>query len=275
MNKELNRQLKFLEKAEAKFLNKPENKLMRDRIDPLTDKLQQKIPVKVSAALEVAFAQSFRLIFEKGEGLIERTFQKDRKQLEHELMDFALDKAQNRRYFHRMDQPADRSKLFNTSLSAVEGGVLGFLGIGLPDIPLFIAVVLRNLYEIALSYGFDYRTEAEKFYLLDLIRSALATGEEGRRLSERLDLLGGHIDAGSALKLDTTRQLEQTARQLAQAMLVAKFIQGIPVVGTVGGIVNYRILRRISQYAGIKYKKRYLLKKAGTQDAPGKDRLGS
>lgn len=38
-------------------------------------------------------------------------------------------------------------------ISGVEGVGLGLLGIGLPDIPLFTAVILKSVYEIALSYG--------------------------------------------------------------------------------------------------------------------------
>ena len=44
-------------------------------------------------------------------------------------------------------------------------------------------------------------------------------------------------------------------------MLTAKFIQGIPIVGAIGGVVNYSIIKRIGEYASLKYKKRYLNRK--------------
>lgn len=265
MSKELSRQLQSLEKEEQKILHKKENGLMKHRINPLKDKIMEKIPDKLSSTLQVAFTKSFELLYEKGDVLIEKTFKKDDRQMEHELLNYALDKDLNKRYIKRMDKQAGQSNLLNTSFSVVEGGVLGFLGIGLPDIPLFIAVVLRNIYEIALSYGYDNQSDEEKFYILVLINTALAQGERQIKLNDRLDVLGSYIDDKRALKLNMKKQMEITGDTLAEAMLVAKFIQGIPVVGTVGGVVNYSIIRRISQYAGIKYKKRYLLKKIKSQ----------
>ena len=261
MNKELVRQLKNVEKEEAKFLNKKENRFMKNRIDPLTDQLLQKIPKKLTYTLESAFVKSFQLLYEKGDGLIGRTFNKDQRQMDHKILNYALDQDSNRRYIKQMDKQVQQSKLLNTSFSVLEGGVLGFLGIGLPDIPVFIGVVLRNVYEVALSYGYDFDSAEEKFYILGLIDAAMAQGVRKVRHNERLDVLGGYLDEGRPLKFDMKRQMDITAKTLADAMLVAKFIQGIPVVGTVGGVVNYNIIRKISQYAAIKYKKRYLLSK--------------
>ena len=40
-----------------------------------------------------------------------------------------------------------------------------------------------------------------------------------------------------------------------------KFLQGIPVVGAVGGLYDAVYMKRINDYANLKYKKRFLLKK--------------
>ena len=40
-----------------------------------------------------------------------------------------------------------------------------------------------------------------------------------------------------------------------------KFLQGIPVVGAVGGLYDAVYMKRINEYANLKYKKRFLLKK--------------
>lgn len=267
MSKELMRQLRNIHKEESRLLAEQENKLMTGKINPLKEKLMEKIPSKLTATLQAAFAKSFQLLYEKGGVIIERTYRKEGKELEHKLLNYALDQKHSRRYFKRMDKQAGQSKLLNTSFSVVEGGVLGFLGIGLPDIPLFIAVVLKSIYEISLSYGFDYKQEEEKYYILCLISTAMAQGEQRINYNDRLDILAGHIDTGRSLKLDLPKQMDKTAQDLAEAMLVAKFIQGIPIVGTVGGIVNYHIIQKISRYARIKYKKRYLLKKLKEEHA--------
>lgn len=41
-------------------------------------------------------------------------------------------------------------------------------------------------------------------------------------------------------------------------MLTSKFVQGIPIVGAVGSIANYKTINKTSKYGTIKYKKRYL-----------------
>lgn len=59
------------------------------------------------------------------------------------------------------------------------GGLgLGVLGIGLPDIALFTGLMLKSVYETALSFGFEYDSEEEKKFILRLIAGAMAYGEE-------------------------------------------------------------------------------------------------
>ena len=55
--------------------------------------------------------------------------------------------------------------------------------------------------------------------------------------------------------------MEQAAEALSNAMLMAKFIQGLPVVGAAGGMNNPFVYQKVSQYAALKYKKRYLASK--------------
>ena len=42
-------------------------------------------------------------------------------------------------------------------------------------------------------------------------------------------------------------------------MVVLKFIQGLPVVGILGGAGNPAYYRRVMKYAELKYRRRYLL----------------
>ena len=43
---------------------------------------------------------------------------------------------------------------------------MGFFGLGLPDIPLFLGVLLKSIYEVALSYGYTYDTQEEQIFIL-------------------------------------------------------------------------------------------------------------
>ena len=53
-------------------------------------------------------------------------------------------------------------------------------------------------------------------------------------------------------------QIKKTGEKLALDMLFAKFIQGFPVIGIVGGMVNPVYYKRMMEYVEVKYQKRYL-----------------
>lgn len=272
MNREFNRQFRKLEKEEQRILNRKENKFFKSKVDPVKEKIQEKIPDKLKDTLEKAFLKSFQLVFEKGEAYIEKTYQKDRKELEHDLNNYAIDKEFNKRHIKRLDKQASTSNMLNTSFTVIEGGVLGFLGVGLPDVPLFIAMIMKTIYEVALSYGYEYKSSKEKAYILFLICGAMSQGEEQKKFHEQIDCLAYENDHQIERKIDLKAQMAEASRVLSEEMLLGKFVQGIPIVGTVGGVVNYTILKKIGKYASIKYKKRYLLRKAG---AKGIEKEGS
>lgn len=266
MNKVLNKQFKKLYKKEQRIINKKENKLIKTTISPIKnqiqDKIKDKMPDKLRLTIENAFYKGFQLVFEKGESYIEKTYRRDRKILDHDLNNYAVDRDLRKKHIKKLDKKANQSKMVNSSLTVLEGGVLGFLGIGLPDIPLFIAVIMRTIYEVALSYGYDYKNNEEKSYILLLICGAMSSGERQKKYNREIDKLGSLIDEELETQIDLKAQLKETVEILADAMLVGKFVQGIPVVGAVGGVFNYNIIKKIGKYTSIKYKKRYLLKKA-------------
>ncbi len=253
--------MKYLDKQENKLLNKPENSLMKATITPMKEKIEGLIPKQLKATLNAAFYKGFQLIFEKGSPYIEKTYDKEKLALDFDVNNYALDKKLNQRHMRRLDKASTQSKLVNSSFSVAEGGILGFLGVGIPDIPLFLAVIIRTLNEIALSYGFNYETEEEKTYILLLICGAISKGEKQREYNQRVEALGGQIDLNIVGDINFNEQLRTTSDLFSEALLTAKFVQGIPVVGAVGGIVNYNIINKISSYARIKYKKRYLGRK--------------
>lgn len=261
MNREFRRQLKLIEKQEDKILNKKENLLYKLKIDPIIEKIQGKIPEKLITTLEAAFYKGFQLVFEKGHVYIEKTYNKDKIQLEYDLNNYAIDKVLNKKYIKNLDKQANNSNMINSSFSIIEGGVLGALGIGLPDIPLFISVIMKTIYEVTLSYGYQYETEEEKAYILLLICGAMTKGDKQKEFNVKIDGFESNINDDRVTILNLKEQIKETASVLSEALLMAKFIQGIPIIGIIGGIVNYKIIKKIGSYARIKYKKRYLLSK--------------
>lgn len=261
MKETFEQQIKHLEKKENKLLNRQENPFIKSTISPVVEKISGKIPKKLKTTLETAFYKGFQLIFEKGTVYIEKTYDKDKLEMEYDINNYAVDKKPNKNHIGRLDKTSVQSKLINTSFSVVEGSVLGLLGVGLPDIPLFLSVVMKTIYETALSYGFGYDTKEEKTYILLLICGAITKGDLQKKYDGEVEQLGASMDQNIVTEVDFEGQMRITSDVFSEALLTAKFIQGIPIVGAVGGAVNYSILNRIASYAKVKYKKRYLRKK--------------
>ncbi|MDO5095373.1 MAG: EcsC family protein [Peptostreptococcaceae bacterium] len=246
-------------RVEDRVLRKKKG-VIKSNLEPVLDNLEKRIPKKVEEKINLLFEKAFYMVFEKGTSIIEKTYSKEKIQIEHIVSDFMMDGAPSRSVIKRMDKPAKKSRRWGKRIALLEGLGLGFLGIGLPDIPIFTGVLLKGIYEIAWSYGFNYNLYEEQIYILKLIRAALATDTQRLILSDELDRYGRTIDSqkwhGS---LDS--EIKTTAKSLSQELLVAKFIQGLPVVGVAGAIFNHSTYKKISDYALVKYKKRFYEKK--------------
>lgn len=243
---ELNR----LQVQEQKWLDK------KEKMPKWKEALADKVPDGLQNTLQAAFAKAFALVFEKGSAIIEKTFDKDGLILEFESGDYVVDKSGSKKSMKRMEKLPRKKSRVNNMVTAASGMGLGILGIGIPDIPLLISTVLKGIYETALSYGCSYETYSEQIYILRLIRTALAEGSDREEYNHQLDSAVADTD-GVSLK----EEMDLTARVMSDALLVEKFVQGIPIVGVTGGIVNLSVYRKISRLAMLKYKKRYLQEK--------------
>lgn len=264
MKKEIDKQLDRLAKKEYKVLNKEENKLFITKVEPVMDKIQGKIPEKLNNLLETAFFKGFKLVFEKGNSFIDKTYNKDKIKMEYAYNNSEINKKMSGWRMRKLGKQSRHSQRISSLISVVEGGLLGALGIGLPDIPLFISVIIRNINEIACSYGYSPEKEAEKEYILLLICGAITRGEQQKDFNDHIEQVGRNIDQHMSSGLSLDDQMKVTAKVLSESMLTAKFIQGIPIVGVIGGVVNYSIIKRIGEYSSLKYKKRYLNRKKAT-----------
>lgn len=253
----IKKNLNKLEKKEAKIL-KNKKGIIDEKLDPIRDKVEAYVPDGLKDTLDKAFYNAFKIVFEKGTKVIEKSYNKKRIQHNHNLHDFSFRNSKTKRTMKRIDKHARKSKLINTSISTIEGAGLGFLGMGLPDIPLFTAMILKTIYEISLSYGYLYELDDEKIYILNLINAALTTGETQEKYNLRVDAISHNIDNHFIMNYDINEEIIRTSKILSDSMLTSKFVQGIPIVGVVGSIANYRIINKISKYGSIKYKKRYL-----------------
>lgn len=240
-------------KKEEKFLQG----IRKEKQFVWKQKIEEKIPQKLEDSLKAAFGKAFFMMFEKGNGWIEKTISNDLV-LEYDVNEFRMQKAPTKQSWKKLKQKGGQKGNFNTMLTTLEGVGLGTLGIGLPDIPIFIGMLLKGLYETAACYGFDYQKEEEKIFLLWLICGAMGKDDLQIEANEKLDKW---IMEKSTPIYDKKKEIEKAADALAFGMLMAKFIQGIPIVGIVGGAINPLIYHKIQKYANLKYQKRYLRKK--------------
>lgn len=258
----LRKQLERVEKQEEKLLNKQENRLIKTKLAPAINSIESKIPVKLKETFDIAFYKGFQLVFEKGNKYIEKTYNKDKIQLQYDLNNYAVERMLSKKNIKNLDKQANWSQMKNTSISVVEGIGFGILGIGLLDIPVFISVIMKTIYEVALTYGYNYESEQEKSFILLLICGAMSKEDEKREYNDQIERLEQMMIMNIDTVIDLQQQMKITSDILSKAILTAKFIQGFAIVGVVGGVVNYTIIRKIGIFAALKYKKRYIIEKS-------------
>lgn len=224
----------------------------------LNQLLEKKIPAGLQNTLDAAFGKAFRMVFEKGTGVIEKTYNKEEMKRKYQINEYAAKVYGNRKALKVFSGKAKGAGAGNLLASGAAGVGLGVLGIGLPDIVLFTGFMLKGLYEIALNYGFDYEDEEEKKFLLLLIRGALSYGKELQSINEELNF---YMDYGAYAKVRTVEDsVKAAAGCLSKELLYMKFLQGIPVVGAVGGVYDAIYMKQIMEYAELKYRRRFYLR---------------
>lgn len=255
--KQIEKEWKRLIKLEEKFINHNVEKKEKE----WQNKLEKFVPEKLSGTLNTAFYKAFELIFEKGTGLIEKTYNKEKREQDYKINEYAAELKNNRKTIKVFGKQAKASQNLNMAISAVEGIGMGAAGAGLPDIPVFLGVLLKSIYETALIYGFAYDTEQEQIFILKMIETALAREDE---LLESNAELNKWIEAPQIFEISKTEQIKRTSAALANEMLYLKFVQGIPIVGIAGGLSDVVYQKKITDYAQMKYKRRFLIRKKVT-----------
>ncbi len=235
----LQKEWEKLEVQEQRFLQKRSEK--RESI--LNQKLEEKIPPKLQKTLDTAFAKAFALIFEKGTGVIEKTYQRTKLEQDYQVRQYMADVKQNSKSLRSFSKKARDTGTKNLLLSGVSGIGMGVLGIGLPDIPVFTGMILKNIYETALQYGYSYESREEKYFILLLIRGAVSYGDTLCEIDGKVNefIRNGILPE----EYQDKEQIEQTAGALSKELLYMKFLQGIPVVGAVGGAYDAVYMKRV------------------------------
>lgn len=247
------RQWAQLVKKEQAFLRQ----YQKESTGGILEKVEEKVPETLMVTLNSAFSKGFELMFDQGTGVIEKTFSKETLHQEFQVNDFALSLNQGRKTYRRFNKQVTARAHANSAISGIKGVGLGVLGIGLPDIPILVGTLLKGLYEIATQYGYDYTDEQERYFILLLIKTAMTSGAQ-------LPLADGYVNQMALhLRVPETynqpRFVDAVAQMLSGSLVTVKFIQGIPLVGAIGGAYDAITVNRVLQYGAMKYQRRYFL----------------
>lgn len=251
------RELEKLEKQETAFLSKYSEET-ETRINQL---IKEKVPDKLQSTLDISFTKAFSTVFQKGTGIIEKTYKKDDLEKSFDVNRYAAERKNTRKEWKAFSKQSTGSANRNLLISGASGIGLGLLGIGIPDIVLFIGMQLRSIYEMALQYGYGYEEEQERRFILLLFQGALSRGEAQKQIDNEIN---SFIDSGT---FSDSRELgvciKEASSCLSRELLYMKFLQGIPLVGAVGGAFDAIYMRRINKYAELKYRRRFLYQRKG------------
>lgn len=230
-----------------------------ERENSIACRVEAFMPDNLQSVVEKTFAAAFRLVFEKGTFLIEHTYNRTKIEKDYQVNAYAASVYRRDGDLRAFDRQAARSCRVNMAVSAVEGTVLGAFGVGVPDIPLFLGVLLRSVYQTALHYGFSYDSRDEQMFILRVIEAAMC---RGRELQLKDIQINRWIDGEEELDDDREGQIQRTAQALSRALLDMKYVQMLPIVGAVGGTVDVWCMREVTAYARLKYQRRFLTREA-------------
>ena len=225
-------------------IEKTENKLIKERLSIKTKSF--KIPPKMNDILKKAFNTAFDVVFSKGTCIIEKTYNKSEKEKDFLIRDFIFNNNPNKKEIKKLKS----KNINNIALSTAEGVGLGLLGIGLPDIVLFVGIVLKGVYEISMKYGIDYNSPKERMFILKLLEASMQKGDEFITVNNQInDVIENDFIISDE---DIEKQKIRTSNAFSDEMLIMKFIQGFS---------NPIYYNKIISFVELKYRKRYLYKK--------------
>lgn len=263
MSRNLDGLLQKILESEEVMLEKKQRKNSHhnfSKLDELKQELEDKIPQRVIDTLNNGFYKAFQLIFTKGIGVIEKSFREENLDLAFRVNDFRISQRPDNKSLRFLEKEVKKGHRFNTCVTLAEGMGLGAFGVGLPDIPLFLGVLLKGIYETAIGYGFNYKEEKEQILILKMITAALSTDKEFKDLNDNVDFWMVHMNENQIF-YDLEEEIKKASYALSKELLLSKFVQGFFVLGIVGGMANPFIYHKTMKYVSLKYKKRYLIQK--------------
>jgi len=221
--------------------------------------LKRKIPEKAREKLEWAFCKAFGAVFEYGDGVLDKTYAREKEGLRFIARDLGFVMDGDSTALRKFSDIGAASDSLNMLLTTVEGVGLGALGIGMPDIVLFVGMLLRGVREASAQFGRDSDSESEKLLTLCMLEAAMLSGEDWVEKDNAVEHMLACPESVPTAPGAAEQQLQRTAAAFATDLLVLKFVQGMPIVGLVGGLSNPVYYRKVMSYVRLKYERAYIM----------------
>lgn len=218
--------------------------------------LEEKVPEKLRQTLRHAFEKAFVWIAVKGEKPLLSLCQREKKKAVFQELEAEAKRKRTKKALRSIYRNAGKNGRKHTLFAAAEGMTLGIAGIGLPDIPLFCALLTKSIYEIAMQYGYECTKDEERWFLFTVLEGALS-----KKGACELQMKSG------VSREEVKKAAERCGRLLADQLLYQKFLQGIFVVGVLGGALSAFSLKQIQKYAVRAYYGRYLQEKLAEKES--------
>ena len=134
----------------------------------------------------------------------------------------------------------------------------------------------RNLFAALVTFAYMRATGYKLRLNKTVLGCALAEGEAAPRWAAEADRLARRMDGQGRLVIKPPAlesYIAAAGGALAGAMLTAKFVQGLPIVGVAGGAANLAVYRQVLERARLKYQLRWLEKRAEAAGDQEQDRV--
>ena len=255
------KELNILLKEELKFIKKKPSQFLKKEKDFLNSFIEHKTPEKIQITTEAVFQSAFEFIFEEGIDIIEKTYSKYKLQNKYENNKKEFNLKRNEKALKKFDKSVKTSNNISAFLTGVKSTALGTLGVGLPDIPIFVAEIIRVVYSTALKYGYSYDNENEKIFVLSIIAFALCETSQKQKYSEICDNIAECIETEKNISISLKDMECETSQILSKTVCGTKLIQGVMIAGILSSVGNISIINNVSKSAYLKYKKRFIMYK--------------
>ena len=146
---------------------------------------------------------------------------------------------------------------FHSSAAAAEGAATGFGGIllGFADLPLWLSIKMKMMFEIADNYGIDVKDYRERVYILHIFQLTFSSQQHRNNIYKIIADWETHKN----LLPENLNEFDWRTFQLEYRdfLDIAKLFQLIPGIGAiVGAYVNHRYTNKLGNTAMNAYRLR-------------------